>query len=314
MFDILGFDIETVESTEKRGIFKIGPLPRGYGHTLANPLRRVLLSSLEGAGITSLRISGADHEYSTIKGIQETVIDIMINLKGVRFKVDSDEPQVVKLSVKGAKEVTAKDIDVTESVTIMNPELKIATMTDKTAKLDLEMTVEKGFGYKAGNENVRSEVGRLPMDASFSPVERVTFSIDETRKGEKTNLDMITMTIVTDGSVTPNYALSHSSKVLLDVFGRFVDILAVESSTRTVTPVIRETAETVAAGDVAGQSIESIDISKRAKTALVAAGINTVADLVAKTEAELKSLSGFGDKALEDVKNFLNTNSLTLKA
>ncbi len=309
MSDFLDFDIEVVESDTKKGIFKIGPLARGYGHTLANSLRRVLLSSLEGAGITSIKISGVDHEYSTVKGVKETVIEIMLNLKAVRFKLNTNEPQTVKLSAKGAGEATAKDLDLTESVEVMNPDAKIATLTDKSSKLEIEMVVEKGLGYKVGNEDVRSEVGRLPMDANFSPVERVTFSIDETRKGENTNLDLITMTILTDGAVTPNEALSHSAKMLRDIFERFITLLNVE-------PVasVAAAAAPVAEGDVNAMPVENLDISKRAKTALVGAGVATVGDLLGKTEADLSAIAGVGDKAIKDIKKFLKKYDLELKA
>ncbi len=314
MIDFSDLEIELIDGNEKDGTFRIGPLPRGYGHTFANPLRRILLSSLPGGGITSLKISGVDHEYSTVKGVKETMLNIMLNLKAIRFKVDSDEPQTVKLSVKGAKTVTAKDLDVTESVKVMNPEVVIATLTSKDAKLDLELTVERGTGYRAANEEVRSEAGRLPLDASFSPVERVSFDIESARKGEKTNLDAILLKIYTDGSITPKDALVSAVQVFDSLLHKFEDLLgAGVKEAKTEKKTVEPTAEGKVEGEILEWPIENLPVSQRVKSALIAAKVMKVNDLVQLSGDDILNLPGIGAKALGDINKFLKEYNLELK-
>ncbi|MBN1619022.1 DNA-directed RNA polymerase subunit alpha [Candidatus Dojkabacteria bacterium] len=319
--DFADFTIEVVANDGKTGVFKIGPLPRGFGHTVANSLRRVLLSSLPGAGITSFKISGIDHEYSTIKGIKENVLDIELNLKRIKFNCDSNEPQVVRLSEKGAKEVKASDLELTESVTVLNPDTIIATLTDSNSSIDMEIIVERGVGYKLGDEEVRSEVGRLPLDASFSPIERVNFRVDETRKGEMMNLDMVTMTIFSDGSVDPKDALGSCAEKLTKMFTRIIDILSfepkeidkqIEKVETSEEEKVSET-EDVSSNDIKALFVEDLPVSKRAKSSMIDAGIKTVGDIVEKSSEELLNLSGFGDKALSEVKELINGYGLKLR-
>lgn len=314
MIDFSDLNVEVVENDGNKGVFKIGPLPKGYGNTLANSLRRILLSSMEGAGVTSVKISGVDHEYSTIEGVKETVIEILLNLKDIRFKVDSTEPQTLKISVKGPCDVNAGDLDLTESVEVMDPKKKIATITGKGTKFDMEMVVEKGIGYQLGDEEVRSEVGRLPIDTKFSPVERVMYKVDETRKGGVMDLDLITISVFTDGSIDPKESIIKSAKIMMDLSERVMMIangeikeVASNEKSKKSEDAKSEKASTVET------LIGDTDLSTRTKSALVNAGIETVEALVSKSEDEIKDIKGFGKKALDEVSDYLESNKLELK-
>lgn len=313
MIDFSDLKIEVVENDGQKGVFKIGPLPRGYGHTLANSLRRVLLSSMPGGAVTSIKIAGVDHEYSTLKGVKENVIEIQMNIKAVGFQCESDEPQKVMISAKGVGTVTGKDIDVTDAVNVMNPDVPILTITDKGTAVEIEMIVERGYGYRLGDEGVRSEAGRLPMDADFSPVERVMFNVDETRKGEKMNLDMITMTVFTNGSVDPVEALGHSSGVLKELSARIMTLAGVTSSAGVVAEVSEAVPSEESSDDVESISVEELPLSKRTKTSLIAAKVATVGDIATKTSDELLEISGFGQKALDEVRDLLKGYGITLE-
>lgn len=312
MIDFSDLKFEVVENDGEKGIFRVGPLPKGYGNTLANALRRVLLSSLEGAGVTSVKISGVDHEYTTIEGVKETVMDILLNIKDIRFKCDSDDPQTVKISVKGEKEVTAGDLDITESVTVMDKDTHIATVTGKDTKFEMEMTVEKGIGYQLGDEEVRSEVGRLPLDTKFSPVKRVMYNVEETRKGGKMDLDMITISVFSDGSIDPREAIATASKILMDLSEKTMilaggDVMEVEAEDE------KEEEEEKGSSDIESTLVEDTDLSTRTKSALVGDGIDKVGDLLDKTEEQLMDVKGFGEKALDEVLDYLEDNNLSLQ-
>jgi DNA-directed RNA polymerase subunit alpha len=320
---MIAFDdlkLETVEQTDTKGKFKIGPLPRGYGHTLANSLRRVLLSSLEGAAVTSIRIAGVDHEYSTIEGVKETVIQVEMNVKGIRFSCESDEPQKIRLSAKGSQEVTAKDLDLTESVQVINPEAKILTITNDDTTIDMELVVERGIGYTKADEELRAEAGRLPLDADYGPIERVMFSVDETRKGERMNLDMVTLTVFTDGSITPEDALVASSTKLRDAFDRIelllttdVEELEDEEETEEAKEEAKEEAEKKQEEKLGDIPVEDLPISKRTRTTLMDADINKLEDVTKCSSQELLDISGFGEKSLEEVRDLLDGYGMSLK-
>lgn len=310
MIDFSDLKIDVVEESSAKGVYKMGPLPRGYGHTLANSLRRVLLSSLQGAAVTSLKIAGVDHEYSTLKGVKETVVEIEMNIKSIRFSCESDDPQVIRVSSKGAGDITAGDFQLTESVQILSPDVKLLTITDKDTAVDIEMVVERGVGYVVANEDLRSEVGRLPLDADYSPIERVMFSVDETRKGEKMNLDMVTLTVFTDGSVTPKDALGFASDRLRDVFERLmilVGVAAVSSDSE-----VSDEKEVRVSGDFDDVPVEELPISKRARASLIEAGVKNLGEVAKKTAKELLDIPGFGGKALSEVKELLESYSISL--
>jgi DNA-directed RNA polymerase subunit alpha len=314
MIDFSDLKVDVVENDGNKGIFKIGPLPKGYGNTLANALRRILLSSLEGSGVTSVKIANVDHEYTTVDGVKETVMDILLNLKEIRFKCESDEPQTVKVSVKGEGNVTAGDLDLTESVSVMDPKAVIATVTGKDAKFEMEMTVEKGIGYRLGDEGVRSEVGRLPLDTKFSPIKRVMYNVEETRKGGKMDLDMITISIFSDGSLDPKDSLAKASNILMDLAEKTM-VLSGGVSESIIGKDVEdeEKDDSEVESESADMLIEDTDMSTRTKSALVGDGIAKVADLLNKSEDELMDVKGFGDKAMDEVATFLDDNKLSLK-
>ncbi|MBD3329044.1 DNA-directed RNA polymerase subunit alpha [Candidatus Dojkabacteria bacterium] len=320
MIDLNDIKVETKEETENHGVYVVAPLPRGYGHTLVNPLRRVLLSSLEGSGITSVKIDGIKHEYSTIEGVREDVLEILLNLKALKFKCTSDEPQVCYIEAKGKTEVAAGDIKITQSVQLVDKDAPIANLTDKSSELKMEIVIEKGVGYRDSDENQRSEVGRIPLDADFSPVEKVKFEVGKARKGQETELDSVTMEITTDGSISPKDALLESAKILQEYSGKVmvalgmskleVEELADESS--EIIEEVSEEEDTDEEEEVLDWKIEDQAISKRAKTALLNAGYETLGELVELSEKELKKLSGFGAKSLSEVVMLLEEYGIKL--
>ncbi len=207
-------------SHENEAVLVVEPCYYGYGTTLGNALRRVLLSSLPGAAVTAVKIQGASHEFTSLENVKEDVLEIILNIKSLRMKVHADEPVKLKLKVSGAKEVTAKDIEPNADVEIVNPNLHIATLTDDKAEFDLELTVERGRGFRPTEErkNEGGEIGLIAIDALFSPVRNVAYKVEHTRVGEITNFDKLVMTIETDGTITPEEAVRESSKILLDYF------------------------------------------------------------------------------------------------
>ena len=311
MIDLSGINIEVVENDGKSGIFKIGPLPKGYGHTFGNPLRRVLLSSLYGGAVTSMRITGIEHEYSTLKGVKETVVEIQMNIKMVQFQCESNEPQVLKLQKKGVGDVVAGDFQLSEAVKVVDPNVKIATITDKATTLEMEVVVERGIGYRIADEELRSEVGRLPMNADFSPVERVTFSIERTRKGEQMDLDLVVLSIFTDGSVDPLDALGKSAEILKVTFEKMMMITGIAAEEVDMTGGAE--ASKSSESEVQDWMIEDLPIWKRAKRRLLEAGMTTIGEVSQKTSTELLEIPGFGEAALDELKKLIKEYGLALK-
>lgn len=320
MIDFKDLTVRVVKEEGNMGEFEISPLPTGYGNTLANSLRRILLSSLEGSSSTSVKIAGVDHEYSTITGMKEDVIELILNLKGVEFKSLSDEPQVCTLEVKGKKEVKAKDIQTTGAVEVVNGDHHIATLTAGDASLNLEIVVEKGVGYKPADE-VRTSQGMIPLDADFSPVKKVSFDVTHARKGQETDLDAVLICVETDGSIAPLDALLNSSRILQEFAGRVMAALGIPL--REVEE-LAEASRSVEIEDASGDSavseevlawkIEDLPISKRSKSGLLAGGYETIGQLVAATTEDLLDLSGFGNKSLSEVMDLLGQYGIELKS
>ncbi len=211
---------KAVSKEGNKGVFEIGPLYPGYGTTIGNALRRVLLSSLEGAAITAIKIKGVDHEFSTIPGVLEDVIDVILNLKKVRFKLFKDEPETVTLSVKGPKEVTGADIKITADIEVVNPNQPIATITDKKTELEMEITVERGIGYVPVEQRQKEKIsiGKIAIDGIFTPIKNVNFAVENIRVGQRTDYNKILLDIETDGSISPEAALKSASQILIDHF------------------------------------------------------------------------------------------------
>ena len=314
-------DIKVVikEDEENYGLFEISPLPRGYGHTLGNALRRILYSSLKGTGITSVKIKGVDHEYSTIDGVKENVVDIIMNLKQIKFKTTSDDKFTCKLSGKGKKVLTAGDIEVSGALEVVNKDVVIATLTDASSKLDMEMTVESGVGYLDSKNADRKEVGLIPMDCDFTPIEKISLSVEQARKGQETDLDAVLIGVTTDGSIAPKDALLESSKILQEFAGKVM--VAMGMSQKEVVELADEanTVEVSAEStidendEIGAWKVEELPISKRSKTGLLAGGFKTIADLRNTTATDLLNLPGFGNKSLNEVIELLNQYGVNIK-
>ena len=323
-FQVPRITSETVE--DNRGSFTIEPLDRGFGYTFGNSLRRVLLSSLAGAAVTSVRIEGVAHEFSTIKGVKEDVTDIVLNLKGIVCRMHSDATEVeAPLVVTGPGEITAKDIDLPAGVEILNPDAHIATLEKKT-KLELYLTIGRGRGYRPAEENKSADqpIGVIPIDSIFSPVRRVAYAVEQARVGQRTDYDKLTLDIETDGSVEPQAALREAAEILIAHLAIFTDADRIEelrgaggsarstpASRRRRGPAARRPGGRPAAMD--DILIEELELGVRSYNCLKRAGIQTVGDLISKTEGELAAIPNFGKKSIDEVVETLDARGLGLR-
>lgn len=306
------------EEEGNSGVYEIAPLPRGYGHTLGNALRRILYSSLKGSGITSVKVKGAKHEYSTLEGVKEDVVSIILNLKQIKFRVDSEEVKKCTLDVKGKKVVKASDIIVDGGVTITTPDIVIANLTDESAALYIEMTVESGIGYRDSSMADRNTEGLIPVDCDFAPIEKVSLSVEQARKGQETDLDSVVIGVVTDGSIAPKDALLNSASILQEFSGKVMIAMGiskkeVEERVEEINK-IEEVAVAVEEEDgVKDLRVEDLPISKRSKTGLLSGGYKTLGDLRNASVDDLLNLSGFGNKSLNEVVELLNQYGVNIK-
>lgn len=288
------------ETSPSSASFVIEPLHAGYGNTLGNSLRRVLLSSVKGAAIVAFKIEGASHEFTTIPGVKEDVVDIMLNLKNVQLKVFTDEPVELRLEKKGAGVVTAGDIKTTADVEIANPEQVIATIDDPKKSIVMDLVAETGRGYETIEDSSVNRVhsDMIALDAVFSPVLRVRYKVDATRVGQETNLDKLTVNIDTDGTKTPREAFEEASAILVNQYTALAGSTSVEAA-----PALGQTTEDESSE--LNTPIEELNLSARTANALVNNDIRIVRDLVTLTEQDLRELKGFGSKALDEVKDKL---------
>ena len=288
------------ENSDTSADFVIEPLHAGYGNTLGNSLRRVLLSSIRGGAIVAFRVEGATHEFTTVAGIKEDVVDIMLNLKNVNLKVHSDEPIELRLEKKGAGVITAGDIKTSADVEVVNPDQIIATIDDPKKSVVFDLVVEAGRGYRtiedSSVERLHSDM--IALDAVFSPVLRVRYKVDSTRVGQETNLDKLSLTVDTDGTITPKEAFEEAAAVLVNQY------TALAGSTTVVGAAALGTGADEDTGELS-TSIDELGLTARTANALVNNDIRTVHDLVTLTEQELRELKGFGSKAFEEVKDKL---------
>ncbi|MGB9860433.1 MAG: DNA-directed RNA polymerase subunit alpha [Moorellaceae bacterium] len=310
MLEIERPKLECLEMTSKFGRFVIEPLERGYGITLGNSLRRVLLSSLPGAAITSVKIEGVLHEYSTIPGVVEDTTDIILNLKTLALKIHSDEPQILRIEAEGEGEVTARDIIAGADVEILNPELHIATL-EKGGRLFMEMTAQKGRGYVPAERNKKEEhvIGVIPVDSLFSPVHKVNYIVENTRVGQVTDYDKLTLEVWTNGSLAPDEAVSTAAKILMDYFRLFVGLTDRVSAEVTMVPKEEEKKDRLL-----DMTIEELDLSVRSYNCLKRAGINTVGELIQRTEEDMMKVRNLGKKSLEEVTQKLAELGLSLRS
>lgn len=297
-------NIHKVEETDNYGKFVVEPLERGYGTTLGNSLRRVLIASLPGAAITSMQIDGVLHEFSTVEGVTEDVTQIILNLKKVSLKLDSEDQKNLELDVKGPAEVTASDIQGDNEVTILNPDLHIATVADG-AELHIKLTADKGRGYLSANDNkARMDdlaIGVLPIDSIYTPIERVNYTVENARVGQRNDYDKLTLDVWTDGSLTPTEAVSLGAKILTEHLAMFVDL----TETAQNAQVMVEKEETHKE-KMLEMTIEELDLSVRSYNCLKRAGINTVKELTDRTVSDMMKVRNLGQKSLEEIKLKLN--------
>ncbi|MDQ6941893.1 MAG: DNA-directed RNA polymerase subunit alpha [Candidatus Eremiobacteraeota bacterium] len=298
-----GANIEVRERRENYAKFVIEPLERGFGITLGNALRRVLLSSIPGAAVTYVKIDGVLHEFSTISGVVEDTVDLLLNLKGLPIKLNSEDPKVLSLSVSGSKEVTAGDIAPDADVEILQPTYHIATLSKKDAKLSMEIGIEKSRGYVTSDKqrNIEHMIGLIPMDSIFSPIRKVNFSVDDTRVGQSVDFDRLTLEIETNGSITPDDALSEAAQILTEELRLFIGFSTEEKPVATAP---------ASEWDV---PVETLNLSVRSFNCLKRAGISKVSELLDMTEDEIIKMRNFGKKSLDEIKQVLEERGLSLR-
>jgi DNA-directed RNA polymerase subunit alpha len=301
------------------GQYEIDGLYPGYGHTLGNSLRRIILSSLPGASITKVKIDGVSHEFSTIEGVKEDVITILLNLKRVRIKMLTDEPQTLTLKIKGIKDVTAADIEYPGQVEVMNKELPIAQITGKNTELNIEMTVERGLGYvsKEALQKERVDIGTITLDAIFTPIRRVNYEVENTRVGDRTDFNKLRIFIETDGTITPKEALEKSIEIMI---GQLKAIVGFKEDEPLAEESESEDEKTSSEGNKKELDMEflktrtdSIGLSPRTVKALANANIRTVGGLARKKEADILEIEGLGNKGIQEIKKALSNFGITLK-
>jgi DNA-directed RNA polymerase subunit alpha len=303
------------EVNEDRGVFVIEPLDRGFGYTFGNSLRRVLLSSLEGAAVTSVKFEGVAHEFTTLPGVREDVTDIILSLKNLICILHGESPEIeVHIAKKGAGTVTAADIEAPAELEILNPDLEIAHLSDK-GKLEITLTIGRGRGYVPAELNRGPEhtIGVIPVDSIFSPVRRVSYDVEAARVGQRTDYDKLRFDVTTDGSLNPREAIGQAAEILIRQLAIFTDIDRIEGFGEAAAATDGAGAEPSLAHGMENFPIEELELGVRSYNCLKRVGIETIGDLVTKTENELAAIPNFGKKSIEEVKETLGTHGLTLR-
>jgi DNA-directed RNA polymerase subunit alpha len=303
------------EVDEDRGVFVIEPLDRGFGYTFGNSLRRVLLSSLEGASVTSVKFEGVAHEFTTLPGVREDVTDIILNFKDLICRLHGESPEIeVHLAKRGAGVVTAADIEAPADLEILNPDLELANLSDK-GRLEMTITIGRGRGYVPAELNRGPEhtIGAIPVDSIFSPVRRVSYDVEAARVGQRTDYDKLRIDITTDGALEPREALGQAAEILIRQLAIFTDIDRIEGLGDAAAATDGAGAEPALAHGMENFPIEELELGVRSYNCLKRVGIETIGDLVTKSEGELGSIPNFGKKSIEEVKETLATHGLTLR-
>jgi DNA-directed RNA polymerase subunit alpha len=305
------------ELDEQRGVFEIEPLDRGFGYTFGNSLRRVLLSSLEGAAVTSVKIEGISHEFTTLTGVREDVTDIILNLKNLVCRLHGDSPEIeVHVAKRGAGIVKASDIEAPAELEILNPDLELAHLSEK-GKLEMTLTIGRGRGYVPAELNRGPEhtIGVIPIDSIFSPVRRVAYDVEAARVGQRTDYDKLRLDVTTDGSISPKDAIAQASEILIKQLAIFTDLDRIEGFGESAAPAAGDGAqpEMPLAHGMENFPIEELELGVRSYNCLKRVGIETIGDLVVKTENELAAIPNFGKKSVEEVKETLAAHGLTLR-
>src|SRR4249919_3127589 len=297
---------------DHRGVFAIEPLDRGFGYTFGNSLRRVLLSSLEGAAVTAVKIEGITHEFTTLPGVREDVTDIILNLKNLIVLLHGESPEIeVHIAKKGAGSVTAADIQAPADLEILNPDLELAHLSDK-GKLEMTLTIGRGRGYVPAelNRGPETTIGVIPIDSIFSPVRRVAYEVEAARVGQRTDYDKLVLDVTTDGSIDPRDAIGQGAEILIRQLAIFTDLERIEGFGEAA---LEAAAEAPATHGMENFPIEELELGVRSYNCLKRVGIETIGDLVTKTENELAAIPNFGKKSIEEVKETLGTHGLTLR-
>lgn len=301
------FKVKEEELTEDFGQFVIEPLEPGYGHTLGTALRRVLYISIPGVAVTSVKISGAKHRFSTLPGLKENIVDLLLNIKGLNFKLlNSKDQSVVRVSAKGPKEITGKDLELSEDLEIANPSHYIATLADKKGKLEMEMTVERGYGYSLAEERRSNSLGVIPTDAIYTPIRRVNFTVSATRVGRQTNLDKLTLNIWTNGVVGPREALDQATKTLAAYFHQVYEPKAVEDTSESPKSDIPD--------GTLKLTIDELDLPTRIYNSLRNGGIETIGQLIETPRKDLISMRNMGGKSILIIEEKLKEKGIELSA
>jgi DNA-directed RNA polymerase subunit alpha len=303
------------EVNENRGVFQIEPLDRGFGYTFGNSLRRVLLSSLEGAAVTSVKIEGISHEFTTLQGVREDVTDIILNLKNLIAILHGESPEIeVHVSKKGSGLVTAADIQAPADLEILNPGLEIANLSDK-GKLEMTLTIGRGRGYMPAelNRSDATAIGVIPIDSIFSPVRRVAYDVEAARVGQRTDYDKLTLDVTTDGSITPRDAIGEAAEIVIRQLAIFTDLERMEGFGEAGAAADAAGPEVSSAHGMENFPIEELELGVRSYNCLKRVGIETIGDLVVKSENELAAIPNFGKKSIEEVKETLQAHGLTLR-
>ena len=303
------------EVNEDRGVFVIEPLDRGFGYTFGNSLRRVLLSSLEGAAVTSVKLEGTAHEFTSLPGVREDVTDIILNLKNLICRLHGESPEIeVHIAKKGEGPVTAADIAAPAELEILNPELELANLSGK-GKLELTLTIGRGRGYVPAENNRGPEytIGVIPVDSIFSPVRRVTYDVEAARVGQRTDYDKLRLDITTDGSMDPRDAIGQAAEILIRQLAIFTDVDTMEGFGDVPASSDGGALEVPLAHGMENFPIEELELGVRSYNCLKRVGIETIGDLVTKSENELAAIPNFGKKSIEEVKETLGTHGLTLR-
>jgi len=304
-----------VSEAQFSGTYEIDGLYPGYGHTLGNSLRRIILSSLPGSAVTSVKIAGVSHEFSVIPNVKEDAITILLNLKKLRLSMVSDEPQTLTLKVKGAKEITAGDIKAPGGVDILNKDLVIATLTDKNAELDMEITAEKGLGFvsKEVVEKNRVSIGQITLDAIFTPVRRVSYEVENMRVGDRTDFNRLKIFIETDGTITPKEVLEKSIEIMIGQLKAIIGFKEEEIVSSSPFDMGDDSSKSVVDEDSLKTRVETLNLSARTQNALSNANIRTVGGLARKKEKDILEIEGLGSKGLSEIKEVLATFGINLK-
>jgi DNA-directed RNA polymerase subunit alpha len=306
------------EVTEDRGVFVIEPLDRGFGYTFGNSLRRVLLSSLEGAAVTSVKIEGVAHEFTTLPGVREDVTDIILNLKQLVCILHGESPEVeVRLTKRGDGIVTAADIEAPADLEILNPDLEIANLSSK-GRLEITLTIGRGRGYlpAEGNRGQAHTIGVIPVDSMFSPINRVTYDVEAARVGQRTDYDKLVLDVTTNGSIDPKEAIAEAAEILIRQLAIFTDLERIEGFGENAAAASDGGSDNVGislAGGMENFPIEELELGVRSYNCLKRVGIETIGDLVTKSENELAAIPNFGKKSIEEVKETLQQHGLTLR-